>query len=175
MLSGSFQGRILSLLSHLIQPSRILEIGTYTGYSALCLAEGLQKEGLLHTIDCNEELVDFQKKYFNQTKFKNQIIQHLGYADKIIPTLKDSFDLVFLDADKENYPLYLDQIAPKINSGGLLISDNVLWSGKVLESAKSDDIATQELIRYNKILKEDTRFQTVVLPVRDGLTLSRKI
>lgn len=175
MLSGSFQGRILSLLSHLIQPSRILEIGTYTGYSALCLAEGLQKEGLLHTIDCNEELVDFQKKYFNQSKFKNQIIQHLGYADKIIPTLKDSFDLVFLDADKENYPLYLDQIAPKINSGGLLISDNVLWSGKVLESAKSDDIATQELIRYNKILKEDTRFQTVMLPVRDGLTLSRKI
>ena len=175
MLSGGFQGRILSLLSHLIKPKKILEIGTYTGYSALCLAEGLQKEGLLHTIDCNEELVDFQKKYFDQSKHKNQIIQHLGNADEIIPTLKDSFDLVFLDADKENYPVYLDLVAPKINSGGLLISDNVLWSGKVLEPVKKEDIATQELIRYNKMLKEDNRFQTLVLPIRDGLTLSRKI
>ena len=173
MLSGSFQGRILSLLSHLIQPSRILEIGTYTGYSALCLAEGLQKEGLLHTIDCNEELVDFQKKYFNQTKFKNQIIQHLGYADKIIPTLKDSFDLVFLDADKENYPLYLDQIAPKINSGGLLISDNVLWSGKVIKQADPKDKDTQVLQEFNRLLASDPRIESVLLPLRDGLTMSR--
>ncbi|MDG2314447.1 MAG: O-methyltransferase [Flavobacteriaceae bacterium] len=175
MLSGSFQGRVLSLLSQLIQPSRILEVGTYTGYSALCLAEGLQNDGILHTIDCNEELVDFQKKYFDQSKYKNQIIQHLGNADQIIPRLEDSFDLVFLDADKENYPVYLELVAPKINSGGLLISDNVLWSGKVLEPVKKEDIATRELIRYNKLLKEDSRFQTVVLPIRDGLTLSRKI
>jgi predicted O-methyltransferase YrrM len=175
MLSGSFQGRVLSLLSQLIQPSKILEVGTYTGYSALCLAEGLQNDGILHTIDCNEELVDFQKKYFDQSKYKNQIIQHLGNADQIIPRLEDSFDLVFLDADKENYPVYLELVAPKINSGGLLISDNVLWSGKVLEPVKKEDIATRELIRYNKLLKEDSRFQTVVLPIRDGLTLSRKI
>lgn len=175
MLSGSFQGRVLSLLSHLIQPNYILEVGTYTGYSALCLAEGLQSGGMLHTIDCNEELVDFQKSYFDQSKYKNQITQHLGNAKEIIPTLTSSFDLVFLDADKENYPVYLDLVAPKMNSGGLLISDNVLWSGKVTETPKKEDVATQELIRFNNLLKEDKRFQTVILPIRDGLTLSRKL
>lgn len=175
MLSGAFQGRVLSLLSNLIRPKYILEVGTYTGYSALCLAEGLQPEGILHTIDCNEELVDFQKSYFDQSNYSKQITQHLGNADEIIPTLSDSFDLVFLDADKENYPVYLDLIAPKMNPGGLLIADNVLWSGKVLATAKKDDVATQELIRFNQMLKEDSRFQTVVLPIRDGLTLSRKI
>lgn len=174
MLSGHYQGRFLSLISKLIRPQNILEIGTYTGYSALCLAEGLAPQGELHTIDINEELVDLQRKYFDRSSFSKQIHQHLGNASKIIPTLNIKFDLIFIDADKENYPLYLDIVFDKLNSGGVLISDNVLWSGKVVQEIKGDDLSTKALLEYNKALAQDERFETVMLPIRDGLTVSRK-
>ena len=176
MLSGHYQGRVLSMISKLVNPKTILEIGTYTGYSALCLAEGLQSEGELHTIDINEELYDFQKKYFDKSDYKNQIHQHIGNALDIIPELKRTFDLVFIDADKENYANYFHAIIEKINVGGIILSDNVLWSGKVLETKfKKEDTSTPALIKYNKLLKEDTRVETVMLPIRDGLTISRKL
>lgn len=175
MLSGHYQGRLLAMLSKIVNPKIILEIGTYTGYSALCLAEGIQKEGTLHTIDINEELVDFQKKYFDKSDFKNQIKQHLGSALDIIPILQDSFDLVFIDADKPNYSNYFHAIIDKMNTGGIIISDNVLWSGKVTEEVNPKDISTIELIKYNTLLKEDSRIETILLPIRDGLTVSRVI
>lgn len=176
MLSGHYQGRVLSMISKLLNPKTILEIGTFTGYSALCLAEGLQPKGELHTIDINEELMDFQRNYFDQSPYGKQIHQHLGNALDIIPYLDMTFDLVFIDADKPNYPNYFDVIIDKINPGGVLLSDNVLWNGKVLHSEfKKDDISTPALIKYNKLLKEDSRLETVVLPIRDGLTLSRKL
>ncbi|WP_298239330.1 O-methyltransferase [uncultured Algibacter sp.] len=176
MLSGHYQGRLLSMISKLTNPKTILEIGTYTGYSALCLAEGIQTNGELHTIDINEELVDFQRKYFDKSGFGKQIHQHLGNALNIIPTLDTTFDLVFIDADKDNYSNYFNVIIDKLNSGGIILSDNVLWSGKVLESSfKKEDTSTPALIKYNTLLKEDKRVETVVLPIRDGLTISRKL
>ena len=176
MLSGHYQGRILSMISKLVNPKNILEIGTYTGYSALCLAEGMQIDGGLHTIDINEELIDFQRKYFNKSGFGNQIHQYLGDALEIIPKLDTTFDLVFIDADKENYSNYFNVIIDKLNTGGIIISDNVLWSGKVLETTfKKDDTSTPALIEYNALLKKDERIETVVLSIRDGLTISRKI
>lgn len=173
MLSGSYQGRILSLISKIIAPKSILEIGTYTGYSALCLAEGLTESGNLHTIDINEELYDFQQKYFKQSKYGAQIKAYTGDARDIIPGIDSKFDLVFIDADKPNYPAYFDLIIDKMNSGGIILSDNVLWSGKVVEPVKQDDASTKALLKYNKILAEDDRIETVILPIRDGLTLSR--
>jgi len=175
MLSGHFQGRVLSILSKLINPKHILEIGTYTGYATLCLAEGMQSEGSLNTIDINEELYDFQRKYFDLSPWKNQITQHLGDALDIIPTLNKKFDLVFIDADKENYINYFHMIVPLMNKGGIILSDNVLWSGKVLEPLKAKDKSTEILLDYNKLLKEDPRVETVLLPIRDGLTVSRVI
>ena len=175
MLSGHYQGRVLSIISKLVNPKYILEIGTYTGYSALCLAEGLKIGGELHTIDVNEELVDFQRKYFNMSIYGNQIRQHLGNALEIIPKLNKTFDLVFIDADKDNYSKYFELIIDKLNTGGIILSDNVLWSGKVLDTKfKKEDTSTPALIEYNKLLKEDPRVETVVLPIRDGLTISRK-
>ncbi|SFN91399.1 Predicted O-methyltransferase YrrM [Bizionia echini] len=175
MLSGHYQGRVLSMISKLVNPKNILEIGTYTGYSALCLAEGLQKKGELHTIDSNEELVDFQRKYFDKSEFGNQIHQHLGNALDIIPKFNNSYDLVFIDADKENYSAYFKLIIDRLNPGGIILSDNVLWSGKILNTSfKKDDTATPALIAYNKLLKDDPRVETVLLPIRDGLTISRK-
>lgn len=173
MLSGHLQGRVLSMLSKLIQPKYILEIGTYTGYSALCLAEGMQKDGELHTIDINEELLDFQRKYFDESAFGNQIVQHLGNALEIIPEIDKTFDLVFIDADKSNYPNYLEIILPKLKKGSVILSDNVLWSGKVVEKVKKDDIDTQALLKYNQALNTHPRLETVLLPIRDGLTISR--
>lgn len=173
MLSGHFQGRVLSMLSKLIRPKNILEIGTYTGYAALCLAEGLTKDGELDTIDNNEELVDFQKKYFDQSPWAHQMHQHLGNALDIIPTLNKKFDLVFIDADKENYINYFNMIVPMMNKGGVILSDNVLWSGKVLEEVKANDKSTKILLEYNQLLKNDPRVETVLLPIRDGLTVSR--
>lgn len=173
MLSGAFQGRILSMISKLINPKNILEIGTYTGYSALCLAEGMQSSGELHTIDVNEELIDFQRKYFNQSDYGKQIYQHLGEATDIIPSLNTTFDLVFIDADKPNYVNYFHTIIGKMNSGGIILSDNVLWSGKVLQPLKPNDESTRVLLEYNKLLNEDSRVETVLLPIRDGLTISR--
>jgi predicted O-methyltransferase YrrM len=173
MLSGHFQGRVLSMLAKLIRPQSILEIGTYTGYATLCLCEGLQENGIVHTIDVKEELVDFQRKYFDKSPWKNQIHQHLGEAVAIIPTIKTTFDLVFIDADKENYLNYYELILPKMNKGGIILSDNVLWSGKVVEPLQEGDLSTKILLEYNKKLKEDKRVETVLLPIRDGLTVSR--
>ncbi|MEW4924337.1 O-methyltransferase [Algibacter sp. 2305UL17-15] len=176
MLSGHYQGRVLSMISKLANPKNILEIGTYTGYSALCLAEGLQADGELHTIDINEELVDFQRKYFDKSEHGHQIFQHLGNALDIIPKLDKTFDLVFIDADKENYSHYFEIVIDKLNVGGIILSDNVLWSGKVLETTfKKEDTATPALIEYNALLKNDKRVETILLPIRDGLTISRKV
>ena len=175
MLSGHYQGRLLSMISKLIHPENILEIGTYTGYSALCLAEGMPDDGELHTIDINEELVDFQRTYFDRSPYGKQIFQHLGNALEIIPSLHKTFDLIFIDADKDNYPAYFKVIIDKLNPGGIILSDNVLWSGKVIEPLKEDDFSTKALLEYNTLLKEDKRIETVVLPIRDGLTISRKI
>ena len=173
MLSGHFQGRVLSMLSKLIRPSSILEIGTYTGYATLCLCEGMQENGIVHTIDIKEELVDFQRKYFDMSPWESQIVQHLGEAVDIIPTLETKFDLVFIDADKENYVNYFHLIVPMMNKGGIILSDNVLWSGKVLEEVKPNDKSTPVLLEYNQLLNTDPRVETVLLPIRDGLTVSR--
>jgi len=175
MLSGHLQGRVLSMLSKLIRPVNILEIGTYTGYSALCLCEGMSQHGVLHTIDINEELYDFQRKYFDISPYGNQIVQHLGNALDIIPELETPFDLVFIDADKRNYPAYLELILPKLNPGAVILSDNVLWSGKVVEAIQVDDVDTKALLNYNKALNEHPRLESVLLPIRDGLTISRVI
>ncbi|PDS26575.1 O-methyltransferase [Flavobacterium branchiophilum] len=175
MLSGHFQGRILSLISNLVAPKNILEIGTFTGYSALCLCEGMQANGQLHTIDIKEELVDFQRKYFDKSPWGNQIIQHLGPALSIIPTLDVTFDLVFIDADKENYIQYYQLIVPKMNKGGIILSDNVLWSGKVVEPLQKNDKSTKILLEYNALIKNDPRVTTYLLPIRDGLMLTKII
>lgn len=173
MLSGHFQGRVLSMLSKLIRPLNILEIGTYTGYSALCLCEGMREGGQLHTIDIKEELVDFQRKHFDKSPWGEQIVQHLGEAIDIIPSIDINFDLVFIDADKENYLNYFELIVPKMNKGGIILSDNVLWSGKVLEPLQPNDLSTKIIMEYNNLLKNDPRVETVLLPIRDGLTVSR--
>lgn len=173
MLSGAYQGRLLSIISKIVHPKTILEIGTYTGYSALCLAEGMQKNGQLITIDKNEELENFAKKYFDKSDYKNQIQQIIGNAIDIIPTLTQKFDLVFIDADKSNYINYFNLIVNKMNSGGVILSDNVLWSGKIIEDLKPNDIDTKTLLAYNKLLNSDDRIETILLPIRDGLTLTR--
>lgn len=173
MLSGAYQGRVLSMISKLVRPKCILEIGTFTGYSALCLAEGLHKAGELHTIDIKEELVDFQKKHFEKSAFAKAIHQHLGPALDIIPTLEMNFDLVFIDADKRNYLNYFHAIIEKMNPGGIILSDNVLWSGKVIEPLNEKDRDTTIVLEYNRLLREDPRLETVLLPIRDGLTISR--
>lgn len=173
MLSGHFQGRVLSMVSKLINPKNVLEIGTYTGYSALCLVEGIQPKGQLHTIDTNEELYDLQRKYFDKSGFGNQIIQHTGNALNIISTIDKTFDLVFIDADKQNYPNYLEIILPKLKSGSVILSDNVLWTGKVIEKIQKGDKDTEALLKYNKMINEHSQLETVLLPIRDGLTLTR--
>ena len=173
MLSGHFQGRVLSMLSKLIRPMHILEIGTYTGYAALCLCEGMQQNGSLDTIDINEELESIQKKYFDLSPWKNQIQQHIGDAITLIPSLNKKYDLVFIDADKENYLNYFDLIVPMMNTGGIILSDNVLWSGKVLETPDPRDLSTNILLEYNTKINQDPRVETVLLPIRDGLTVSR--
>lgn len=175
MLSGHYQGRILSMISKLVNPKTILEIGTYTGYSALCLAEGLQKKGEIHTIDINEELADFQRSYFDASSYGPQIHQYVGDALKIIPDLEQMFDLIFIDADKENYVNYFGLVIEKLNQGGIILSDNVLWSGKVIEPLNDKDLSTKAILEYNQLLKNDVRVETVLLPIRDGLTISRKI
>ena len=175
MLSGHYQGRLLSLISKLIKPKSILEIGTYTGYSTLCLLEGLEKKGLIHTIDHNEELLNIQNKFFKRGKVTNRIKQYTGDAKEIIKNLKVKFDLIFIDADKENYPLYYDLVFDKLNSGGIIIADNILWSGKILEKVEKDDYATQSIINFNNKIKNDKRVEKIILPIRDGLSLIRKI
>ena len=175
MLSGPYQGRVLSMISKLIRPKSVLELGTFTGYATLCLAEGLHPEGEIHTIDVNEELEDFQRKYFDKSEFGQQIHQHLGSALDILPKLDKSFDLVFIDADKPNYVNYFHLIIDKLRPGGIILSDNVLWHGKVIEPVDPKDISTNAVLEFNTLLKEDPRIETVLLPIRDGLTISRKI
>lgn len=175
MLSGPLQGRFLSLISKLIRPQYILEVGTFTGYATLCLAEGLAPEGEIDTIDKNEELVTFQRTFFDRSAYGSQINQHTGEALEILPKLPTSYDLIFLDADKKNYLNYLPLLLKKLNKGGLLISDNVLWSGKVLSPTNKKDQDTFVLKKFNKSLSNHPELESVLLPLRDGLTLSRKI
>jgi len=175
MLSGAFQGRILSMISKIINPKDILEIGTYTGYSAICIAEGISNEATIDTIDKNEELEDIQNKYFKKSGFRDQIKLHIGNALEIIPTLDKKFDLVFIDADKSNYCNYFNLVIGKMKKGGIILSDNVLWSGKVVEKLDKKDIDTKALLEYNRLLNSDPRVETVLLPIRDGLSISRVV
>jgi len=173
MLSGHLQGRILSMFSKMISPENILEIGTYTGYSALCMAEGITKNGKLHTIESNEEVFEFARRYFEQSEYNENIIQHTGNALEIIPKLDTEFQLVFIDADKENYSNYFDLVFKKLSVGGYIIADNVLWSGKVLQENK--DKETMALVSYNKNIHRDKRVENILMPIRDGLMICRKI
>ena len=175
MLSGEYQGRLLSLISKIKQPKNILEIGTFTGYATLCLAEGLETSGKIYTIDKNEELIKIQNKYFSKSKYHKNIIQYTGDALEIIPKINSKFDLIFLDADKESYNKYLEIIIPKLNKKGILISDNVLWHGKVLSDKKNQDKVTKGIDTFNKDLVENKNFQTFMLPIRDGLSISIKL
>lgn len=175
MLSGHLQGRVLAMFSQMMRPKRILEIGTYTGYSALCLAEGLGDEGKIITIDVNEELETFTRGFFNESKYANKIDYRIGDAGEIIPTLDGTFDLVFIDADKMNYQKYYDLVFDKVKVGGYIISDNVLWSGKVadIQENKKIDKDTQNLLNFNKMCLEDSRTENILMPIRDGLMISR--
>lgn len=173
MLSGHLQGRLLSLLSSLLKPKRILEIGTYTGYSALCLAEGLPADGTLITIDVNEELQARVQGYFNDSSYKNHIEYYIGDAMELIPTLSDMWDLVFIDADKKNYLNYYELVIERMNPGGIILADNILWSGKVIDPAATDR-ETEMLRRYNEVIHADERVENILLPIRDGIMVARK-
>jgi caffeoyl-CoA O-methyltransferase len=174
MLSGHMQGRLLSLFSKLIRPERILEIGTYTGYSAICMAEGLAADGILHTIDVNEELETMLRQYISKAGMTEKISLHFGSALEIIPQLDEKWDLVFIDADKENYLNYFNLVIDAIRPGGLIIADNVLWSGKVLQDAATNDEETKAIQNFNKAVSSDTRVECQLLPIRDGLMVLRK-
>lgn len=174
MLSGHMQGRILAMVSKLAKPKHILEIGTYTGYSAICLCEGLQEGGKLFTIDINNELEAINKKYFDKAGVSDKIERVTGNALEIIPMLEINFDLVFIDADKTNYTNYYDMVFDKMNSGGIILADNVLWSGKILEDKKDMDEDTRALFEFNKKIMSDDRVENILLPVRDGLMIIRK-
>ncbi|SMD31684.1 Predicted O-methyltransferase YrrM [Reichenbachiella faecimaris] len=173
MLSGHVQGRILSMLSHMIRPKRVLEIGTYTGYSALCMAEGLDSKGELVTIDINEELEPLVQKYFDESPYTDQLKYLIGDAMQLIPTLNEKFDLVFIDADKVNYSNYFDLVINKVTQGGFIIADNILWSGKVTSTPKANDKDTKALIEFNQKVHEDSRVENVLMAVRDGLMILR--
>jgi caffeoyl-CoA O-methyltransferase len=174
MLSGHVQGRLLSLISKMIQPEHILEVGTFTGYSAICLAEGLKEGGTLHTIDVNEELEDMVARFIEEAGMKSKIRQYIGNALEIIPGMEQKFDLVFLDADKQNYIKYYPIIKEKLNPGGVILADNVLWSGKVTEAEKANK-DTRAILEFNAAVKNDPEMESVIVPLRDGLTLIRKI
>lgn len=175
MLSGHLQGRVLSMFSKMIKPQRILEVGTYTGYSAICLAEGLSPEGKLISLDVNEEIEDFAKSYFEKSGFADSIEMIVGDALKIIPQLNEKWDLVFIDADKENYLNYLKLLLDNVNIGGYIIADNVLWSGKVVQEIKEDDEETKALVEFNSWVQENEKLENVLLPIRDGLMVCRKV
>lgn len=173
MLSGHIQGIFLQMISKLIRPERILEIGTYTGYSAICLAQGLNENGILHTIDVNDELETIIRKYIDKAGLANKISLHIGNALNIIPTLKETWDLVFIDADKENYLNYYNLVFNQVKPGGWIIADNVLWSGKVVDD-NEDDMETQAIRQFNKFIHADERVEHLLLPLRDGLMMIRK-
>ena len=174
MLSGFFQGRLLSIISKLIKPKKVLEIWTYTGYSAICISEGMNKNGIIHTIDKNEELNTIQKKYFKKSGLENNIIQYNGCALDIIPKIEEKFDLIFIYADKENYINYFNLVIDKLNNNGVILADNVLWSGKVINS-EDHDLTTNVLREFNKSVNNDNRVETILLPIRDGISIIRKI
>ena len=175
MLAGHLQGRVISMFSHMINPRQVLEIGTYTGYSALCWAEGLQDEGQVHTIDVNEELEEMAARYINKAGQTSSVVTYLGNAVDIIPSIDQTFDVVYIDADKENYSKYYDLVIDKVRTGGYIIADNVLWSGKVVEVEESQDEDTQALVRYCEKIQSDSRVINVLFPVRDGLLVARKL
>ena len=174
MLSGHMQGLMLQMFSKMIRPKNILEIGTFTGYSAICLAQGLQNGGMLHTIDVNEEFKEIITRYIKEAGLGDKITLHMGSAVNILPPLKEEFDLVFIDADKENYSTYYDLVFPKVKQGGYIIADNVLWSGKILNSPMKMDIETKSLYEYSGKIQSDSRVENVLLPLRDGLMIARK-
>ena len=174
MLSGHFQGRFLSLISKIKSPEKILEIGTYTGYSTICLAEGLSKNGKIDTIDKNEELIKIQNKYFDESGYRNNIIQHTGDALDILKNLNEKYDIIFIDADKENYINYFKKVSNKLSENGIIISDNVLWSGKVLDSKQKDE-ETSTLVEFNRMINQDKRFNSIIIPIRDGISISRLV
>ncbi|MCF8369596.1 MAG: O-methyltransferase [Bacteroidales bacterium] len=174
MLSGSLQGRFLKCISQMIQPEKILEIGTFTGYSAICLAAGLRPNGILHTLELNPELCNISSKYFQRTQFSSKIKQHIGNALEIIPEIDEEFDLVFLDADKENYLNYYHLFFEKVKKGGFILVDNVLWGKKVLKTQKKADKETDGIIRFNQFIRNDERVEQMILPLRDGIMIIRK-
>ena len=175
MLSGHLQGRILSMFSHMILPSRVLEIGTYTGYSALCIAEGISENGKIITIDSNKELELFTRTYFSKSKFNDKIEFIVGNALNVIPQLEETWDLIFIDADKENYLNYYELVLKNVRKGGFIIADNVLWSGKVTQEISPNDNETSGIVEFNKKVNEDSRVENVLVPVRDGLMVLRKV
>jgi caffeoyl-CoA O-methyltransferase len=175
MLSGGYQGRLLAMLSRLTKPRRILEIGTFTGYSALCLCEGLTSDGILYTIDVNEELESLTRSFLERSPYYSRIDYRIGKALDVIPTIDDVFNFVFIDADKLNYSAYFDLIIDRVNSGGLIIADNVLWDGKVAGAVKANDKDTRALLTFNEKVHNDKRVRNVLLPVRDGLMLLEKV
>lgn len=175
MLSGHLQGKVLEMISKMIQPEKILELGTYTGYSAICLAKGLKQNGILHTIEINDELEDFILKYIKKSGLEEKIKLHSGDAMKIIPQINEQFDLVFIDADKREYLAYYHIVLDYVKPGGFILADNVLWSGKVIELEKPDDEYTKGIFEFNDFVKNDSRVEKVILPLRDGLTLIRKL
>ncbi len=174
MLSGHLQGTILTMFSQMLQPQRILEVGTYTGYSAICLAKGLADDGQLHTIELNDELESIAQKYFQKAGLSEKITQHLGDAKAIIPQLKGPFDLVFLDGDKRDYIAYFDLVIDQIRPGGIILADNILWSGKVVEKLDEKDEQTKGILAFNQKMKDDPRVSQTIIPFRDGLMLIRK-
>mgnify|MGYP000262365458 CR=1 FL=1 len=175
MIAGHFQGRVLSMLSHMIQPKNILEIGTFTGYSALCWAEGLAQNGTIHTIDINEELEDLASTYVKKSGLENNVKFHIGNALDIIPKLDFEWDIVFLDADKSNYTNYYDLVFERVKKGGYIIADNVLWNGKVIDKSTWNEIDTKAILEFNKAVQNDQRVQNVLFPIRDGLMIARKL
>ncbi len=175
MLSGHIQGRFLEMVSHMIRPARILEIGTFTGYSAICMARGLDQNGLLHTIDINDELAGVALKYFGLAGLEKRIVMHTGDACTVIPTLEDGFDLVFIDGDKEQYVAYYNVLLPKVKKGGFILADNVLWGGKVLPGNVTGDKETKGIQEFNTLVKLDSRVEKMLLPFRDGIFILRKI
>ncbi len=175
MLSGHLQGQILSMISHMVKPKAILEIGTFTGYSALCLAKGLAENGRLHTIEIDDELESIAKKYFTKSGMNDRIVQHIGDARQIIPSLNQSFDLVFIDADKREYCEYYELVFPYVPVGGFMLADNILWNGKVVDPATFSEEQTSAILEFNRLVRDDPRVENVILPVRDGISLIRKI
>lgn len=175
MLSGQLQGKFLAMLSHMLRPRRILEIGTYTGYSAICLAQGMPADGMLHTIDVNEELEDMCFRYFCRAGLEKKITQHIGRASEIISAIEEVFDLVFIDADKQNYHLYYDLVFNKVPVGGFILADNVLYDGEVVLPAEQQTKNAKAIHAFNEKIRADKRVEQVLLPVRDGITIMRKI